>query len=96
MLLLLYADSLIMSSRLFSAGCWPALTDGEARTAHSMIMAVYRAAGRFRPVDTEDLDADGRAARFPEAHDNYVLALLHRPPPEALPHDTAEWSSVHG
>ena len=68
-----FADSLVMSGRLYNAGTWPALTLGEVRQVEVDIMKVYRAAAKVRFVEEESCVSNAQ-----------VLARLQRPPPEVL------------
>jgi len=45
---MMFADSLVMSGRLYNAGAWSDLTLGENKHADGEVMKVYRAAARVR------------------------------------------------
>ena len=47
---MIFADSLIMGSRCYSAGSWDPLTLSEQRYAHGMMMPVYRAATKSTAI----------------------------------------------
>ena len=70
---MMFADSLVMSGRLYNAGAWSDLTLGENKHADGEVMKVYRAAARVR-FDEADSCVSNQE----------VLAQLQRPPPAIL------------
>ena len=50
---MMFADSLVMSGRLFNAGAWVELTRGEGKHADGEVMKVSRAAARVRFVEAD-------------------------------------------
>ena len=80
---MIFADSLIMGSRCYSAGSWDPLSAAEANYAHGMVMSVYRAATRSSPVRRK-LDEDAELEKTPDAEDDHVLAKAGRARPADL------------
>ena len=68
-----FADSLVMSGRLYNAGIWPSLTLGESRQVETEVMKVYRAAAKVRFVETDSCVSNTQ-----------VLARLQGPPRECF------------
>ena len=69
-----FADSLVLSGRLYNSGAWPSLPAAVADYVHAGVMQPYRAAAR------------GCLPGHPERHikDDYVLARVHRVQPATM------------